>query len=92
MTLQDGIPSLVPNRLVDKIIHLADDMTSTSIPQPGERTLTVYLTPWERMIASDFYNRYPHLWKEELAFDMQGSVVTIEDILHQMRFAEKFKD
>lgn len=80
LMLSDGIPSLVPGRMAEKIIHLADDMTSTSIPLPGERPLTVYLTPWERMIASDFPNRYPFLWKEGLAFDMQGEVVTVEDI------------
>lgn len=79
LTLQDGIPSLVPGRMVDKIIHLADDMTSTSIPLPVERPLTLYLTPWERMVASDFPTRYPFLWKEGLAFDVQGEVVTLPD-------------
>lgn len=80
LMLSDGIPSLEPDRFAEKIIHLADDMTSTSIPLPGERPLTVYLTPWERMVASDFPNRYPFLWKEGLAFDRQGEVVTVQDI------------
>lgn len=80
LKLDDGIPSLVPGRMEDKIIHLADDMTSTSIPPPGERPLTVYLTPWERMVASDFPNRYPFLWQEGLAFDRNGKVVTLQDI------------
>lgn len=44
LMLPNGIPSLVPDRFAEKIIHLADDMTSTSIPLPGERPLTVYLT------------------------------------------------
>ncbi len=76
----NGIPSLVPDRMVDKIIHLADDMTSTSIPEAGERPLTVYLTPWERMVASEFPTRYPFLWKEGLAFDEAGEVVSVQDI------------
>lgn len=80
LMLDDGIPSLVPGRMEDKIIHLADDMTSISIPLPGERPLTVYLTPWERMVASDFPNRYPFLWKEGLAFDRNEEVVTLQDI------------
>lgn len=80
LALPDGIPSLVPSRMAEKIIHLADDMTSTSIPLPGERPLTVYLTTWERMVASDFPNRYPFLWKEGLAFDVQGAVTVVPDI------------
>lgn len=79
LELRDGLPSLVPERLVDKIIHLADDMTSTSIPQAGERPLTVYLTPWERMVASDFPNRYPYLWTEGLGFDPEGAIVLLKD-------------
>lgn len=80
LMLADGIPALVPNRMAKKIIHLADDMTSTSIPNPGERPLTVYLTTWERMIASEFPKRYPFLWKEGLAFDNDGKVIAIQNI------------
>lgn len=80
LTLTDGIPSLTPGRMVDKIIHLADDMTATSIPQAGEKPQTVYLTPWERMVASEFPDRYPFLWKEGLGFDSAGKVVSIQDI------------
>lgn len=80
LMLSDGIPSLVPDEFAEKIIHLADDMTSTSIPLQGERPLTVYLTPWERMVASDFPSRYPFLWKEGLAFDIQGSVAVVPDV------------
>ncbi|MBI2018923.1 hypothetical protein HYS96_04450 [Candidatus Daviesbacteria bacterium] len=80
LTLSDGIPSLVPNKMAEKIIHLADDMTSTSIPLSGKRPLTVYLTTWERMIASEFPTRYPFLWKEGLAFDPKGDVTPIQDI------------
>lgn len=80
LTLSDGIPTLTAGRMVDKIIHLADDMTSTSIPQAGERALTFYLTPWERMIASDFADRYPYLWKEGLGFDQTGEVAVINDL------------
>ncbi len=80
LRLEDGIPSLKPGRLVDKIVHLADDMTSTSIPEKGERPLTVYLTPWERMVASEFPRRYPMLWEEGLAFGSQDEIVTLEDV------------
>lgn len=80
LMLQDGIPSLVPGRLVDKIIHLSDDMTSTSIPLPGERPLTFFLTPWERMVASEFPTRYPFMWKEGFAFDSEGNPVVLQDV------------
>lgn len=91
LRLNDGIPVLVPGRMVDKIIHLADDMTSTSIPLPGEKPLSVYLTTWERMIVSDSPSRYPFLWKEGLAFDMQGEVVTVQDIATAERFLRWIK-
>lgn len=80
LILSEGRPSLIPDRFLEKIIHLADDMTSTSTPLPGERPLTVYLTPWERMVASDFPNRYPFLWREGLAFDTQGAITVVPDI------------
>lgn len=85
LTLADGIPALVPGRIVDKIIHLADDMTSTSIPQAGEKPQTVYLTPWERMVASDFPNRYPDLWREGLGFNPAGEVTPIQVIANADR-------
>ncbi len=80
LILPDGIPSLVHDTMVDKIIHLADDMTATSIPEAGERPLTVYLEPWERMVTSDFPHRYPFLWKEGLAFNGDGEVVSVQDV------------
>lgn len=80
LTLEDGIPSLVPGRMVDKIVHLADDMTSTSIPEEGQRPMTIYLTTWERMTASEFPKRYTFLWKEGLGFDPDGQVITIPDV------------
>lgn len=80
LRLEDGIPSLTPGRMIDKIVHLADDCTSTSIPEKGEKPLTVYLTPWERMVASEFPTRYSFLWREGLGFNPAGEVVVIPDI------------
>lgn len=80
LILDDGMPTLTPGKLIDKLIHLADDMTHTSIPAEGERPLTIYLTPWERMVASDFPTRYPFLWKEGLGFNPDGQIITISDI------------
>lgn len=76
----DGEVYLVSDRLVDKIVHLSDDMTSTNIPQPDERAVTKYLTPWERMIASDFPNRYPWFWIEGIGFDLTGQPVRVDDV------------
>lgn len=79
--MQDSIPSLMPGRMVDKIVHLADDMSSTSIPLPGERPYTTYLIPWERIIASEFPSRYPDLWQDGLGFDPQGRIIELKDII-----------
>lgn len=80
LRLEGGMPVLAPGRIVDKIIHLADDMTSTSIPLTGERPRTFFLTPWERIVASDFTTRYPFMWTEGFAFDSEGQVVNLSDI------------
>lgn len=68
---------LIEGCLTDKIIHLADDITYTSM---GENPETRFLTFPERMQASRFRVKYPFLWTEGLAFDTHGNVVEIKDI------------
>lgn len=77
---EDDIISLVDGMLPEKVVHLADDMTSTSIPKEGEAPVTKFLTTEERMEASNFKERYPWLWEEGLAIDSEGAIVTIKDI------------
>jgi len=76
----DGFQGIVPGRLAEKIVHLADDMTSTSIPCPGDRAATEFLTPAERMETGNFRLRYPFLWKEGLGTTSSGDIVSLSDI------------
>lgn len=66
---------LKSRRMVDKILHLADDMTATTNPEEGSEPATAFLTPLERMIASNFKTRYKYMWVDGLAFDEQSVFV-----------------
>jgi hypothetical protein len=77
---EKGEPSLNPKRtLAEKIVHLADDMTYTPVANKGEHPVTSYLTASERMVASDFPNRYKFLYKEGFGFDEYGNPVLVDD-------------
>lgn len=76
----DGIQGLIPDSLVLKIVHLADDITFTSSPPEGVPSVTSFLTPWERMLASHFIEKYPFLWSEGLGLNETGSFVSIRDV------------
>lgn len=76
----DGSESLVRGKLAEKIVHLADDMTFTSIPRDGNRPITSFFTCWERMLASQFFDRYSFLWKEGLARDERGALEHVQNI------------
>lgn len=45
--------------LADKIVRLADDMTSTSLPDLQGNSLSIFVTFVERVVASNFKTRYP---------------------------------
>jgi hypothetical protein len=75
-----GKPVLITNNLPDMIVHLADDMTFTSIVKAGERAETHFLTIEERMAASNFPERYPFLYEEGLGFDSDGNVVKVDEV------------
>lgn len=78
--IKDGVPVLkTEDNLAEMIVHLADDMTHTSFAKPGEVAQTQYLTIEERMVASDFPNRYPFIYKEGFGFDENGKVVFVKD-------------
>lgn len=72
---------LVSGRIVEKVVHLADDMTFTSIPSNDkiETTTTLFLTPGERISASRFAEQYPGLWREGLALTAEGKIVHVEE-------------
>lgn len=85
----NGLQGIVKDRIAEKIVHLADDMTFTSNPQPGEPAVTYFLTPQERMDASNFRSRYGFMWSEGLALDSNGKIVALRDLAaagkeHQM--------
>lgn len=81
VTVVNGQPVLnSDNNLPEMIVHLADDMTSTSIPKEGETAQTSYVTFEERMQLSDFPNRYPFLFKEGFGYDKEGKVKIVKDV------------
>lgn len=77
---EHGIERLVDGKLAEKIVHLADDMTFTNIPDGRESTVTSFLTCWERMLAAQFFVRYPFLWSEGLTSDSSGTITAVRDI------------
>lgn len=81
LILEDGIPTIRPEMWLDKLVHLADDMTATSIPLEGQRAQTCFLTIEERMIARDFRRVYPWLWKEGVGYDQASTrFVDVADV------------
>ncbi len=66
--------------ITDQVIHLADDMTATTLPRKTKPVETAFLTPWERMVASDFPNRYRHLWINGVGFTFDGEAVDVVNV------------
>lgn len=81
LQVRDGAPTLkTEDNLAEMIVHLADDMTYTSIVQDGETADTYFLTAPERMEASNFPQRYPFLYNEGFGFDQIGNPVFVKDV------------
>lgn len=78
---ETGVKGVVAGRVAEKIVHLADDMTFTSNPgNSGANPVTLFLAPWERMLASGFIEKYSFLWKEGLGRTKSGDITTVRDI------------
>ena len=72
-----GNPTLnTETNSVDMIVHLADDMSHTPVVQAGQPAPTWYLTAQDRMVASDFPERYKWMYKEGFGFDSSGASQT----------------
>ncbi|MCI5064412.1 hypothetical protein MRY87_01660 [bacterium] len=83
LAVEDGaVTGLISGHLPEKIVHLADDMTYTSTPMfRGEKVVTVFLPPWERMLAARFMEKYPSwMWTEGLAITPGGTIVQVPDV------------
>lgn len=76
----NGFDRLVPGKLAEKVVHLADDMTFTSTPKGYDKPITAFLTCWERMLASQFLEKYPFLWTEGLGRSEDGALKPIKDL------------
>ncbi len=76
-----GIVRLKRSMWVQKIVHLADDMTSSSLPTDEKpETETHFVTPLKKMQESNFQNRYPWMWVKGLGFDSTGRVTEVKDV------------
>ncbi len=76
----NGIVRVKPGLWVRKIVHLSDDMTSSSIPSEGKLAETHFVTPLIKMQEARFRERYPWMWTEGLGFDPSGRVTEVKDI------------
>jgi hypothetical protein len=76
----DGYEGLVSGMVAQKIVHLADDMTFTNNPKDGQRPITAFMTCWERMLASQFIEKYPFLWAEGLVASDSGAITGVRDL------------
>ncbi|MFN5062766.1 MAG: HD domain-containing protein [Pseudomonadota bacterium] len=76
----DGYEGLVSGMVAEKIVHLADDMTFTNNPKEGQRPITAFMTCWERMLASQFIEKYPFLWNEGLVASDSGAITGVRDL------------
>lgn len=65
--------------IAEQIVHLVDDMTSTGLGTGGQVT-NVYLTPWERMLQSNFLDKYPFMRTEGLGVDAHGEIIPLRDL------------
>lgn len=80
LQLRGEEPEIVSGRYREKLVHLADDMVSTPIFGLENWQASQVLTPWERMLASDFPRRYPFLWAEGLGFSREGQIVVLKNV------------
>lgn len=76
----NGYEGLVSGMIAEKIVHLADDMTFTNNPKEGQRPITAFMTCWERMLASQFIEKYPFLWNEGLVATDFGTIIAVRDL------------
>lgn len=77
---EQGIERLVADKMLEKIVHLADDMTFTNNPEKGKRARTVFLTCRDRMFSAGFIEKYPFLWTEGLAKGSDGAIIPVRNI------------
>ncbi len=75
-----GAFELVEGKLIEKVVHLADGMTSTNIPTKGKESVTKFLKTSERMKNSHFESRYPWLWTKGIGINYDGEIVHLKDI------------
>jgi hypothetical protein len=76
---------LQPNdsMLAEKIVHLADDMTSTGdalLSSYAGRSRTLFLPPTERVAVFKLSRRYPSLWQERLGANSGGKILHVPDV------------
>lgn len=71
---------VVKGNLAEKVIHLADDMTFTTVQCNGSKPFTTFFTCWERMLASQFIERYPWMWTHGLGRTKDDSIISISDL------------
>ena len=64
------LPRETDTPLITAIVHLADDMTATGLINKSGKAQTFIVPPYQRIIASNFIDKYPWMWEQGLAFDL----------------------
>lgn len=72
--------SIVPDRILDKIVRLADDMTYTSIPRHDSEAATLYMPASKRLTSACSVEKYPFAIKGGLFVDEEGNIENSPDI------------
>lgn len=66
VTHHSGLSGICTGKLAEKVVRLADDMTSTTVPDINAPSQSYFVTPSERIVISDFSSRYPKLYRQGL--------------------------
>lgn len=74
---------LIEGSLVQKVIHLSDDMTASSIPFPGSPEKTYFVTPELKMLITGYVYKYPWMWTQGFGFSSDKVQVVDNLVSHQ---------
>ena len=77
----NGKINLKSGSMPKKIVHLADNMTCSTMPSLESPSKHYFLTTWERMVAADADARYPWALKAGIAVNAKAEIFHTSDRL-----------
>lgn len=83
LALQNGALNLRKEiNLADKIVRISDNMTSSALPEPGAAVTNYFVTWRERIVLSNFSQRYPEAFRLTLYSNEHQELVLEEPLQH----------